>query len=242
MNRNDRVRLFDRWSKTYDVNVLPNRGGRFPWEGYDEVLDRVVQIADAKPGMQLLDLGIGTGNLAVRFLENECVIWGVDFSDEMLAKAREKLPESVLLQANLLDEWPAQLQRRFDRVVSAYVFHEFSFESKISLLQRIAAYHLMVGGSMVVADVAFQSIEARATASRQWPDRWDYEETYWAADETVAVCDRVGLEVTYEQVSICGGVFVFKTKKKANQVGGRIDLPPPTPPSKRVRTRRFRSD
>jgi hypothetical protein len=27
-----------------------------------------------------------------------------------------------------------------------------------------------------------------------------------------------------------------------NRVGGRIDLPPPTPPSKRVRTRRFRLD
>ncbi len=27
-----------------------------------------------------------------------------------------------------------------------------------------------------------------------------------------------------------------------NRVGGRIDLPPPTPPSMRVRTRRFRSD
>jgi hypothetical protein len=30
--------------------------------------------------------------------------------------------------------------------------------------------------------------------------------------------------------------------QSANRVGGRIDLPPPTPPSKRVRTRRFRLD
>jgi hypothetical protein len=32
------------------------------------------------------------------------------------------------------------------------------------------------------------------------------------------------------------------TDEKPNRVGGRIDLPPPTPPSKRVRTRRFRLD
>ena len=30
-----------------------------------------------------------------------------------------------------------------------------------------------------------------------------------------------------------------RTPRTANRVGGRIDLPPPTPPSKRVRTRRF---
>lgn len=216
MNQNDRIQLFDSWSEDYDARVSPARGG-FPFQGYDGVLDRVVEMADVTPRMQVLDLGIGTGNLARRFARKGCLIWGVDFSAGMLTEAREKLRESVLVQANILNEWPAQLQRRFDAVVSAYVFHEFNLEVKVGLLQKIAAHHLAVGGSIVVADAAFPSVEGRATASRRWADSWDYGEFYWAADETIAACDRAGLEVGYEQVSICGGVFRFKPRTVADE-------------------------
>jgi len=39
---------FDQWAATYDSSVVSNRG--FPFEGYDQVLDRVVKFTDAKPG------------------------------------------------------------------------------------------------------------------------------------------------------------------------------------------------
>jgi hypothetical protein len=37
-------------------------------------------------------------------------------------------------------------------------------------------------------------------------------------------------------------LFLLPVRRWPNRVGGRITLPPPTPPSKRVRTRRFRLD
>jgi trans-aconitate methyltransferase len=76
---------------------------------------------------------------------------GIDFSAEMLAKAQAKLPHSILVQADLLSKWPMELQRPFDRVVSAYVFHEFDLETKVRLLHRIATHHLIAGGRIVVA-------------------------------------------------------------------------------------------
>jgi hypothetical protein len=40
-------------------------------------------------------------------------------------------------------------------------------------------------------------------------DSWDEEEHYWAADEVVGACKDAGLQVSYKQVSSCGGVLVI---------------------------------
>jgi putative AdoMet-dependent methyltransferase len=160
--------------------------------------------------MNLLDLGIGTGNLAVRFEDVGCGIWGIDFSAEMLAKAAEKLPKAVLIQTSLLDAWPEELDRRFDRIVSGYVLHEFNLSTKVELLQRLARRHLAANGQIVIGDIAFPTAEARKRAHQRWTDLWDEEEYYWAADETIRACRNVGLQATYEQVSSCGGVFAIE--------------------------------
>ena len=71
---------------------MPGRGG-FPFDGYEEVLDRVAAAAHARPGMAVLDLGIGTGNLAARLVAQGCTVWGIDFSTEMLKRAHGKLTD-----------------------------------------------------------------------------------------------------------------------------------------------------
>jgi ubiquinone/menaquinone biosynthesis C-methylase UbiE len=65
MSESDRVQLFDDWADNYDVAVTD---GEFPFDGYEQVLDEVARLADVKPQMRILDLGIGTGNLAARFI------------------------------------------------------------------------------------------------------------------------------------------------------------------------------
>jgi putative AdoMet-dependent methyltransferase len=202
----DRTQLFDRWAEYYDATIA---AAQFPLDGYDQVLDEVVRSAEVTPHMQVLDLGTGTGNLAVRMVQAGCAVWGMDFSVKMLAKAQAKLPHSILVQADVLSDWPVELQRSFDRVVSAYVLHEFDLETKVRLLHRIATHHLTAGGRIVVGDVAFPTIEARIQASQRWSDSWDTDEFYWAGDEASVACARVGLHVTYKQVSSCGGVFTL---------------------------------
>lgn len=160
--------------------------------------------------MSLLDLGVGTGNLASRFAKLNCDLWGIDFSAGMLAKARERLPHARLVQADLLGEWPEELDRRFDRIVSAYVFHEFPLETKTRLIHRLARGHLADGGYIVIGDIAFETGADRAAAYERWKERWDEEEYYWAADEATDTLQPLGLKVTYQQISICGGVFVIK--------------------------------
>lgn len=81
---NDRVGIFDRWAADYDRSVAMS--GEFPFIGYEMVLTQVVSKALPVPGLRVLDLGIGTGNLAQKLAG--CEVWGLDFSGEMLEQAR----------------------------------------------------------------------------------------------------------------------------------------------------------
>jgi putative AdoMet-dependent methyltransferase len=204
-----RVRLFDAWAERYDTAVIAS-DETFPFAGYQQLLAAAVQSAQPQPGMRVLDLGIGTGNLAAPFLAAGCQVWGLDFSAAMLAQARARLPQLQLVQADLRAAWPLARRPFFDRIVSAYVLHEFDLPTKISLLRHAAADHLAPNGLMVVADIAFATTAARTAAAQQWADLWDDEEFYWAADETRAAGATAGLQVTYRQISSCAGLFTFR--------------------------------
>lgn len=208
MNKTSRLILFDDWAKNYDTSIKSEKDD-FPFAGYEAILEQVVSLADIKPNMRILDLGCGTGNLTARFISKGCVVWGVDFSAEMLAQTQKKLPQAHLVQADLSGNWIENLQLPFDRIVSSYVFHEFNLETKIGLLQKIASQILSKNGLVIIADIAFPDVNIRKAASQYWAKYWDEEEYYWAMDETVIACEKIGLQVTYNQISNCGGVFTF---------------------------------
>jgi putative AdoMet-dependent methyltransferase len=201
----DREQLFNDWADSYDDETSAPQHP-FPHGGYDLVLAEVVKQAVVAPGQSVLDLGIGTAKLAVKLAALGCCIWGLDFSSEMLAQARARLPDAVLVQADLRDEWPPLLERRFDRIVSSYVLHEFDLDAKVVILRRAAA-HLVTGGRIVIGDIAFGTVEERAASRSRWYERWDNNEWYWAADEAVVACREAGLHATYTQIARCGGVF-----------------------------------
>ena len=208
MSERDRSRLFDDWAERYDCSVQSATG---LFEGYERVLGQVVRSADVRPGMRVLDLGVGTGNLARRFIALGCEVWGLDFSPAMLDKARAKVPQVTLVQMDLLqDIWPGELaQGRFDRIVSTYVFHEFDLATKVRLLQCLAREHLAAQGRIVVGGVAFPTLYALQQAGA---DHWDEDEHYWVADEAIAACQAAGFQASYKQVSSCSGVFVFRNR------------------------------
>jgi putative AdoMet-dependent methyltransferase len=194
---------FDPWAESYDRDVLTYAD--FPFAGYERVLDRVVNLADARKGMDILDLGTGTGNLAQRFAERGCELWCTDFSELMLVKARDKLPQVRFLLHDLRAPWPSELDRRFDRIVSGYVLHHFDLERKVSLCEELVTKRLTPDGQLVIADLSFPS-QAGLDEFKKRYDDWE-EEFYWLADESVLALTNAKLSVTYEQVSPCAGVY-----------------------------------
>jgi putative AdoMet-dependent methyltransferase len=203
---------FDAWAENYDQSVVNTQG--FPFTGYENVLDKVVQLATPQAGMSILDLGIGTGNLALRFDASGREIWGSDFSAAMLAKAQVKLPKARLFQADLRallqrdsnQSWPASLKRRFDRIVSAYVFHHFELGDKVEMVNIFVHKHLEPSGKLIIADLAFQNQNALEDVKQAAGNEWE-DEYYWLADETLPALKKIGLKATYTQVSPCAGIY-----------------------------------
>ena len=207
-----REELFDRWAGDYEHCV--QRASGFPFDGYDAVLDEAVRQARPQRGMTVLDLGTGTGNLARRFVDRGCALWGLDFSTKMLAQARAEVPGATFVKADLLGAWPSELDRRFDRIVSGYVLHEFDLSTKIDLLDRLLGNHLHAGCCIVIADIAFPSAACHDDMRRKCGDAWDESEHYWKADESREACAKIGLALAFTRVSSCAGVFVFRPAKE----------------------------
>jgi ubiquinone/menaquinone biosynthesis C-methylase UbiE len=158
--------------------------------------------------MSVLDVGTGTGNLALPFARRGCELWCTDFSEAMLARAREKLPDVHFVRHDLRAALPAELDRRFDRIVSAYVFHHFELDKKVELCRNLAADHLALGGKLIIADLSFRDQTAMEAFARSVGELWE-QEPYWLADESVQALSRAGLAVAYAQVSACAGVYTI---------------------------------
>jgi putative AdoMet-dependent methyltransferase len=185
---------FDGWAESYDQSTREYTD--FPFDGYQRVLAAIVSRANPRPG---------TANLALLFARQGCELTCTDFSEAMLAKARAKLPGARFVTHDLRQAWPAELNHRFDCIVSAYVFHHFELEKKVSLCKELVTHRLAPGGGLVIGDLSFPSFAAKETFRQHIPD-WE-EEFYWFADESLAGLQEAGLSVDYLQVSPCAGVY-----------------------------------
>ncbi len=199
---------FDPWAETYDQDVISQN--RFPFDGYERVLDTVIKFAAPERSMSVLDIGTGTGNLALRFAERGCELWCTDFSDAMLEKACKKLPQAHFVLHDLRTPMPDELNRRFDRIVSAYVFHHVELDRKVKLCAELVKQHLKADGKLIIADLSFPNKDAMYSYARSVGDLWEAE-PYWMVDETIPALQSASLKVEYQQVSGCAGVYAISS-------------------------------
>ena len=205
ISEKNRKELFDRWSAYYDKSV--NRDV-FPFIGYKDVLVTSLRLADLDAGHRILDLGVGTGNLSRFLIEITDQVWGADFSEEMLKRAEAVLPQSHLIQVDLRsNDWPGAMQGPFDRILSAYTFHEFTDAYIAALLLRLARESLTADGLIVIGDISYQTKSQFEEAHQALLGFWDEDEYYWCAEKMLPQLEETGLKVDYEQVSVCGGVY-----------------------------------
>ena len=193
---------FDEWAETYDASVSINQ---FPFYGYPDLLRQIVLLAEPHPGQSVLDLGTGTGNLAQLFAHRKCQLWCTDFSEPMLEKARQKLPEAHFALHDLRLPLPAEFQRPFDCIVSAYVFHHFELDEKVRILRGLLP-NLAPGGRIIIGDISFPDAAAREKVKVAAGDEWE-DEFFWRSDEALPALEEAGFKVEYTQVSTCAGIF-----------------------------------
>jgi tRNA (cmo5U34)-methyltransferase len=116
--------------------------------GYEELEAAVAQATAALAPSTVLELGTGTGETALRVLaQHPGARWmGIDASEPMLARARERLPDADLRLSHLEDPLPSG---PFDLVVSVLAVHHLARDAKRDLFTRIA----QVSDNFVLGDV-----------------------------------------------------------------------------------------
>jgi putative AdoMet-dependent methyltransferase len=195
---------FDDWAASYDQSVVTDSG--FPFDGYSRTLQTIVDQAALPQGSAVLDLGTGTGNLAVLFSRQNHELWCLDFSAQMLELARVKLPGANFAQVDIRGDWPGAFRRRYDGIVSGYTFHHFPLEEKVVFIQRLLVDHLSQGGCLVIGDLAFPSAIEEEALRCKMGEAWE-QEYYWLADEALAAFSAIGIIARFTAISSCAGVF-----------------------------------
>ena len=158
---------------------------------YERVQDLVAEAAGEIAAHAILDLGTGTGETLRRVVQRhpDARVVGIDESDQMLAVARDLVPNADLRVARLQDELP---DGPFDLVVSALAVHHLDATEKAELFRRVAQ-RLAIGGRFVLADVIVPDDPADAITpldeGYDMPSRVE-DQLRWLADAHLAPAVR----------------------------------------------------
>jgi ubiquinone/menaquinone biosynthesis C-methylase UbiE/NAD-dependent dihydropyrimidine dehydrogenase PreA subunit len=122
----------------------------------DRTIDTIVS-SYIREGMKILDIGCGTGTLAIKAAEKGAEVVGIDISGEMLSVAGEKVHAQGLEEAvELVNIGVLEMDDRFDEgsfdcVVSTLVFSELSRDERAFALRECRRI-LKDDGTLVIAD------------------------------------------------------------------------------------------
>jgi len=116
--------------------------------GFEELEAAVAEATVALAPGTVLELGTGTGETALRVLaQHPAARWtGIDASEPMLARARERLPHADMRLSRLEDPLPVG---PFDLVVSVLAVHHLAGDAKRDLFTRVA----QVSDNFVLGDI-----------------------------------------------------------------------------------------
>ena len=148
---------FDRWAKSYDKDISEGTHQEdWVFEDYERILGKVVEYCElsANHYLTVLDIGVGTGNLAAKFLGKGLKIIGIDPSREMRKICRQKY-DDIQVRAGHFRDIPLP-DESVDVIVSAYAFHHLTAaqkEASIPEMKRV----LKPKGRIVIADLIFRN-------------------------------------------------------------------------------------
>lgn len=136
MDKRDIIDFFDRLAPGWDGALIRS----------DSVIDAILEGADIRAGMSVLDVACGTGVLFEDYLRRGVTdLTAIDIAPEMVRIAREKFPQVTVLCADV-ERYP--FRRKFQRIV---VYNAFPHFPQPEALIRTLSGLLEPGGTLTVA-------------------------------------------------------------------------------------------
>jgi ubiquinone/menaquinone biosynthesis C-methylase UbiE len=139
------------WAARYDLLAwLLTRGREAAFR------ERIISLAGVQPGYSVLDIGCGTGTLAIaasRHVGAGGSVYGIDPSPEMIARAARKAAKArvpVVFTRAAAEQIPIE-DGRFDVVLSTLMLHHLPLKIREPCAQEIRRV-LRPGGRLLVVD------------------------------------------------------------------------------------------
>ena len=202
---------FDMWADGYDKSVdIADDKDLYPFAGYKKLMNSIYNAVMVKNPANVLDIGIGTGTLALKLYESGNTITGIDFSSEMLGKSRAKMPNATLIQHDFSMGMPSELSgEKFDFIISTYALHHLTDSKKVQFIRTLLTY-LDSAGTIIIRDVGFKDRENLNKCKETCgDDGWDEDEFYFVYSELQSELQRY-CAFDYHQVSHCASILEIK--------------------------------
>jgi ubiquinone/menaquinone biosynthesis C-methylase UbiE len=143
--------LVIRWAARYDLLAWLLTRGR-----ERALRERIISLASLEPGSSVLDIGCGTGTLAIaaaRHVGARGKVYGIDASPPMIARATWKAKRAganVVFQSAAAERLPFR-DHRFDVVLSTVMLHHLPRTTREQCLREVARV-LKPGGRVLAVD------------------------------------------------------------------------------------------
>lgn len=127
--------------------------------------EKLVRLACLEPGESVLDVGCGTGTLAIaakRFVGPKGTVYGIDASPEMIARARKKAKKAgieVVFKNAVAEALPFP-NAQFDAVLSTMMLHHLPGEARRQCVREMGRV-LRPGGRLLAVDFGDSGREGR---------------------------------------------------------------------------------
>lgn len=141
-------RTWSRRASEWDHSSMP---------GLEKVATAVLDRAGALGGLDVVDLGCGSGQLTLRLAGEARSVVAVDFSSDMLGLLRERAEAAGVSNIRLVCSSLQALdlpERSVDVIVTNYALHHLRHPEKAALLTKAATW-LRPGGRIVIGDMMF---------------------------------------------------------------------------------------
>lgn len=195
---------FDLWAYDYDKCVgISDDDGTYPFAGYKTVLNEIFNRVLRASAKTVLDIGFGTGVLTAKLYDYGCIVWGQDFSRRMIELAQRKMPNAKLFRGDFSKGLADPLtHQKYDAVIATYSLHHLTDAKKLPFIENLLSL-LNTGGSIYIADVAFDTRASLEKCKAESGDEWDDDEMYFVYDELKESFPNM----KFEQMSCCVGLL-----------------------------------
>lgn len=197
---------FDLWADGYDKSVqLSEENDEYPFAGYKDVLNTIYNIVHKREKAKILDIGFGTGILTKKLYDDGYEIYGIDFSQNMIEIAKEKMPFASLIKYDFSKGLPEEIRdNSFDYIISTYAMHHLGDGEKNEFIEKLENY-LNKDGKIIIGDIAFKTRELLEKCKANYNEYWDDEEIYFVFEELKE--SLYNKNISFTEISHCSGVI-----------------------------------